>query len=255
MAELPQTPSFRLDGKRALVTGAGRGIGLAAAAALAEAGATVTLAARSENEIKDAAAEIRARGGAADAVALDVTDLHDVRQMVAEREPFDVLVNNAGTNRPGPFIDVKVENYDYIMELNVRAAFFTAQAVARQLIAAKRPGSIINLSSQLGHVGWAGRTIYCASKHAIEGFTKALALELAPNGIRVNSIAPTFIETPLTRPFLADQAFKQSVLDKIKLGRLGQVEDVMGAIVFLASDASSLMTGTSLLVDGGWTAE
>ena len=255
MTSLPQTPSFRLDGKRALVTGAGRGIGLAAAAALAEAGAAVTLAARSENEIKEAAAEIGARGGKADAVALDVTDLHDMRQMVAAREPFDILVNNAGTNRPGPFIDVKVEDYDYIMELNVRAAFFTAQAVARQLIAAKRPGSIINLSSQLGHVGWAGRTIYCASKHAIEGFTKALAVELAANGIRVNSIAPTFIETPMTQPFLADEAFKQSVLDKIKLGRLGQVEDVMGAIVFLASDASSLMTGTSLLVDGGWTAE
>ena len=255
MTSLPQTPSFRVDGKRALVTGAGRGIGLAAAAALAEAGAAVTLAARSENEIKDAAAQIRARGGTAEAVALDVTDLHDMRQMVAAREPFDILVNNAGTNRPGPFIDVKVEDYDYIMELNVRAAFFAAQAVVRQLIEAKRPGSIINLSSQLGHVGLAKRTIYCATKHAIEGFTKALAVELAPNGIRVNSIAPTFIETPMTRPFLADKAFKKTVLDRIKLGRLGQVEDVMGAIVFLASDASSLMTGTSLLVDGGWTAE
>ena len=255
MAELPQTPSFRLDGKRALVTGAGRGIGLAAAAALADAGAAVTLTARTETEIKDAAAEIRARGGTADAVALDVTDLHDMRQMVAAREPFDILVNNAGSNRPGPFVDVKVEDFDYVMELNVRAAFFVAQAVARQLIATKRPGSIINVSSQLGHVGWARRTIYCASKHAVEGFTKALALELAANAIRVNSIAPTFIETPMTRPFLADQAFKKSVLDKIKLGRLGQVEDVMGAIVFLASDASSLMTGTSLLVDGGWTAE
>ena len=255
MTSLPQTPSFRVDGKRALVTGAGRGIGLAAAAALAEAGAAVTLAARSENEIKDTAAQIRARGGTAEAVALDVTDLHDMRQMVAAREPFDILVNNAGTNRPGPFIDVKVEDYDYIMELNVRAAFFAAQAVVRQLIEAKRPGSIINLSSQLGHVGLAKRTIYCATKHAIEGFTKALAVELAPNGIRVNSIAPTFIETPMTRPFLADEAFKKTVLDRIKLGRLGQVEDVMGAIVFLASDASSLMTGTSLLVDGGWTAE
>jgi NAD(P)-dependent dehydrogenase (short-subunit alcohol dehydrogenase family) len=255
LTNLPITPSFRLDGKRALVTGAGRGIGLAAAAALADAGAAVTLAARTETEIKDAAAEIRGRGGVADAVVLDVTDLHDMRQMVAARDPFDILVNNAGSNRPGPFVDAKVEDYDYVMELNVRAAFFVAQAVARQLIAAKRPGSIINVSSQLGHVGWPRRTIYCASKHAVEGFTKALALELAANGIRVNSIAPTFIETPMTRPFLADQAFKQSVLDKIKLGRLGQVEDVMGAIVFLASDASSLMTGTSLLVDGGWTAE
>ena len=252
--DLPATPSFRLDGKRALVTGAGRGIGLAAAAALAEAGAQVTLAARSRDEIEAATKAIRARGQQAQALALDVTDLAAVRSALSG-EPFDVLFNNAGTNRPGPFVDVTPENYDLLFNLNVRAAFFVAQTVARRLLAAKRPGSIINVSSQLGHVGWAGRTIYVATKHAIEGFTKALAVELAPNGIRVNSIAPTFIETPMTRPSLQDAAFRKSVLDKIKLGRVGQVEDLMGAIVFLASDASSLMTGTSLVVDGGWTAE
>lgn len=255
MTKLPSTPSFRLDGKRALITGAGRGIGLAAAAALAEAGAHVTLAARSANEIEEAAAQIRARGQKADACVLDVTDLHDMRTMIAASEPFEVLVNNAGSNRPAPFVEVKAEDFDFIMDLNVRSAFFVAQAVAKRLIEAGRPGSIIHMSSQMGHIGAPRRTVYCASKHAIEGLTKAMAIELGPHKIRVNSLAPTFIETPMTRPFLKDETFTQSVIDKIKLGRLGQVEDLMGAVVFLASDASALMTGASLLVDGGWTAE
>ena len=252
---LPTTPSFRLDGKRALVTGAGRGIGLAAAAALAEAGAHVTLAARSRDEIEAGAGAIRAGGGAADALGLDVTDLDAVGRAVEEAEPFDVFVNNAGTNRPRPFVEVSVEDFDVIMGLNVRSAFFAAQAVARRMIAAGRRGSIINISSQMGHVGGARRTVYCASKWAIEGLTKAMAVELGSHGIRVNTLCPTFIETPMTRPFLADPGFKESVLCKIKLGRLGQVEDLMGAIVFLASDASALMTGSALLVDGGWTAD
>jgi NAD(P)-dependent dehydrogenase (short-subunit alcohol dehydrogenase family) len=252
---LPATPSFRLDGKRALVTGAGRGIGLAAAAALAEAGAEVVLAARSKDEIEAAAADIRKRGQKAEAVRLDVTELHDVRMLVNAQAPFDVLVNNAGTNRPAFFVDVKAEDFDHVMDLNVRSAFFVAQAVARRLVEAKRPGSIVNISSQMGHVGGARRTVYCASKHAIEGLTKAMAIELGPHRIRVNSLAPTFIETPMTRPFFQDETFRKSVLDKIKLGRLGRVEDVTGAIVFLASDASALMTGASLVIDGGWTAE
>lgn len=255
MNTLPSTPSFRLDGKRALVTGAGRGIGLAAAAALAEAGADITLTARTKDEIDAAAEAIRARGQKASAVALDATDLDAVRSFVGSSQPFDILFNNAGTNRPGPFVDVTPENYDLVFGLNVRAAFFVAQAVVRGLLAAGRGGSIINVSSQLGHVGWERRTIYAASKHAIEGLTKSMAVELAASGIRVNSIAPTFIETPLTRPFFADENFRKTVLQRIKLGRIGQVEDLMGAIVFLASDASALMTGTSLVVDGGWTAE
>jgi NAD(P)-dependent dehydrogenase (short-subunit alcohol dehydrogenase family) len=252
---LPRTPSFRLDGKRALVTGAGRGIGLAAAAALADAGADVLLVARSKDEIEAAAAAMRESGGEASAAALDVTDIGAVRRLVSEGEPFDILVNNAGSNRPAPFIEVKIEDFDFIIGLNVRSSFFVAQAVARRLTDANKPGSIINISSQMGHVGGPRRTVYCASKAAIEGLTKAMAVELGPQKIRVNALAPTFIETPMTRPFLADDAFKQSVLDKIKLGRLGQVEDLMGAIVYLASDASALVTGTSLLVDGGWTAE
>jgi NAD(P)-dependent dehydrogenase (short-subunit alcohol dehydrogenase family) len=252
---LPRTPSFRLDGRRALITGAGRGIGLAAAAALAEAGAAVTLAARSSAEIESAAAAIRAEGGLAEALAIDVTDIEAMRAVLAARPPFHILVNNAGTNRPAPVTEVTPEDFDAVLGLNLRATFFVAQAVARGLIAAGAQGSIINISSQMGHVGGPRRSVYCASKAAMEGMTKAMALDLAPHGIRVNTLCPTFIETPMTRPFFADESFRTSVLSRIKLGRLGQVEDLMGAILFLAGDASALMTGAPLIVDGGWTAE
>ena len=255
MVSLPRSPGFRLDGQRALVTGAGRGIGLAAAAALADAGATVTLVARSEGEIEAAAAAIRAEGGRADALRLDVGDPVAVATALAGREPYGILVNNAGTNRPAAFTDVTVEDFDAIASLNLRAAFFVAQAVAKGLIAAGQPGSIINVSSQMGHVGGAKRTVYCATKHGLEGLTKAMAIDLAPHQIRVNSLCPTFIATPMTRPFFADPGFREGVLSKIKLGRLGQVEDLMGAIVFLASASAALMTGSSLVVDGGWTAD
>ena len=255
MVALTPTPSFRLDGRRALVTGGGRGIGLAAASALAEAGAHVTLAARTAQEIEDAAAAIRARGQQAEALTLDVTDIDATRKALGACAPFQILVNNAGMNRPAMLPDVKVEDFDAIFSLNVRAAFFMAQTVALRLIEAKLPGSVINISSQMGHVGAARRTVYCASKHAMEGFTKAMAIELAPHKIRVNSLGPTFLETPMTKPFFENKAFRDEVLSKIKLGRLGQLEDVTGAIVFLASDASSLMTGSALVLDGGWTAE
>jgi NAD(P)-dependent dehydrogenase (short-subunit alcohol dehydrogenase family) len=237
------------------VTGGGRGIGLAAASALAGAGAAVTLAARTKSEIEEAAAAIRARGDKVQPLVLDVTDLAAVQAAIAAAEPFDVLVNNAGTNRPAPFVEVKPEDFDAVFALNVRAAFFVAQAVARRLLAAKRPGSIINISSQMGHVGAARRTVYCASKHAMEGFTKAMAVELAPHNIRVNSLGPTFLETPMTRPFFENKAFRDEVLGKIKLGRLGQLSEITGAILFLASDASSLMTGAAMILDGGWTAD
>jgi NAD(P)-dependent dehydrogenase (short-subunit alcohol dehydrogenase family) len=252
---LPQTPSFRLDGRRAVVTGAGRGIGLGAAAALADAGAEVTLLARTSDEIEAGAAAIKQRGGKAAAVPLDVTELGAVRDFFSGNPAFHILVNNAGTNRPKAVIDVTQEDYDAVMGLNVKSAFFVAQAAAEQMITAGLAGSLIHIGSQMGHVGGINRSLYCASKWAIEGMNKAIALDLAQYGIRSNTIAPTFIETPMTRPFLEDKAFLDSVLSKIKLGRIGQVEDVIGAIVFLASDASALMTGTSLVVDGGWTAD
>jgi NAD(P)-dependent dehydrogenase (short-subunit alcohol dehydrogenase family) len=252
---LPRTPSFRLDGKRALVTGAGRGLGVAMAAALAQAGAHVTLVSRTGAQIDAVADAIRAEGGSADTLVLDVTDIAAMRAALAGRPADDILVNNAGTNRPKPLTDVTVEDYDAVVDLNVKAAYFVAQAVAARMIAANTRGSIIHMSSQMGHVGGPRRTLYCASKWAVEGMSKAMALDLAPHGIRVNTIAPTFIETPMTRPFFEDKVFAADVLRRIKLGRLGQVEDIMGATVYLASDAASLVTGTSMVIDGGWTAD
>jgi NAD(P)-dependent dehydrogenase (short-subunit alcohol dehydrogenase family) len=252
---LPKTPSFRLDGRRAVVTGAGRGIGLALAAALAEAGADVTLVARSESEVVAGAEAIRSGGGIASSAVLDVTDLKDVVKFFDKRPAFNVLVNNAGTNRPKPMQDVSEADYDAVLDLNVKSAFFVAQACVRKMLTANAHGSLIHIGSQMGHVGGPNRSLYCASKWALEGMSKAFALDLAAHGIRSNTIAPTFIETPLTKPYFEDAAFKSSVLAKIKLSRIGQVEDLMGAALFLASDASALMTGTSMIVDGGWTAD
>lgn len=252
---LPQTPSFALDGRRALVTGAGRGIGLAAAAALAQAGAEVTLAARTAAEIEAGAQAIREAGGRAEAAVLDVSDMRAVEAFFAARPAFHVLVNNAGTNRPKPLWDVSEDDYDAVLDLNVKSAFFVAQHCVKAMLRDGVQGSLIHMGSQMGHVGGPRRSLYCASKWAIEGMNKAFALDLAPHGIRSNTIAPTFIETPMTRPFFEDKAFLDSVLAKIKLGRLGQVEDLMGPVLFLASDASALITGTSLIVDGGWTAD
>ena len=252
---LPKTPSFRLDSKRALVTGASSGIGLGAVAALAEVGAEVWCIARRIEGVETVRDAIRAAGGRAEAHALDITELATTAAFVANSGPFDVLVNSAGMARHAPALDTRVEDYDAAMNLNLRAAYFLTREVARGLIAAGRPGSLINLSSQMGHIGGPDRAVYAANKHALEGMTKAMAIEWAPHGVRVNTLCPTFIRTPLAEQTLANPERRAWILSKIKLGRVGEVEDIMGPIVFLASDASALMTGTHLIVDGGWTAD
>lgn len=252
---LPLTPSFRLDGRRALVTGASSGIGLGAAAALAAAGAEVVLVARRAAELEATQDAIRAAGGKATALALDITDLAATARAVADHGPFDVLVNSAGLARHAPALDTTPEDYDAAMSLNLRAAYFLTREVARGLIDAGKPGSLINISSQMGHVGGPDRAVYCANKHALEGMTKAMALEWAAQGIRVNTICPTFIRTPLGEQTLAIPERHAWILSKIKLGRVGEIEDIMGPVVFLASDAAAMITGTHLIVDGGWTAE
>ena len=213
------------------------------------------LAARTRDDLESAAAEIRADGGRAHTVVVDVTAADPLRKAIAALPSLDVFVNNAGGNIPEPFVDVSDEHLDRLLSLNVRAAFIAAQAAAKKMLASARGGAIINMSSQMGHVGAVNRTVYCMTKHALEGLTKAMALELAPHGIRVVSIAPTFIETPMTKPMFAKPEFGKWVRDRIPAGRVGQPEDVAAAVVFAASPAASLVTGTSLVIDGGWTAQ
>lgn len=253
--QLPRTPSFRLDGKRALVTGGTRGIGLGAAVALAEAGAAVTVLARTASDIAELAASAAQAGLRIDGHAVDVTDRERVRSLLGADAVFDILVNSAGLARHAAVGEITEPDYEAVMAVNVKAALFLSQEIAARLIAAGRSGSIIGVSSQMGHVSGPKRAVYSASKFALEGLTRGLAIELGPHNIRVNTICPTFIATELSAKSLADASFRSWVLSKIKLGRLGRIEDIMGPVVFLASDAAALVTGASLMVDGGWTAE
>jgi NAD(P)-dependent dehydrogenase (short-subunit alcohol dehydrogenase family) len=246
-----------LDGAHALVTGAGRGIGRGCALALAEAGATVTLVARSPAELEEVAGEIDSRGGRAWVVRADVTDAEDVERAVtaaAGHGDLSICVNSAGTNRTGPTHEYDVGDFDLVVAANLRSTFLVCRDVGRLLLARGAPGRIVNISSQMGAVGYPGRAAYCASKHAVNGLTKALAVEWAPHGITVNAVAPTFIRTPLTEPMFENEAFKADVLRRLPVGRVGEVEEVTGAVVFLASPAAGLITGHVLYVDGGWTA-
>lgn len=257
--QLPKTPSMRLDGKRAFIAGASRGIGLGCAVALAEQGAHVVCAARGMDELVQSVEAMNAEGFSAGgpcakAVQLDVADTDAVKQVMADQGPFDVMVNSAGIARHATAIDTRMKDYQAVMDVNVRGAFVLSAEAARGMIEAGIQGSIIHISSQMGHVGGPERSVYCASKHALEGMVKAMAIEWGPHKVRINTICPTFIRTPLAAVTLDDPERRAWVESKIKLGRVGEVEDVMGAVAYLAGDASSLVTGTSLLIDGGWTA-
>ncbi len=252
---LPRTPSFDLTGKRALVAGASSGIGLGCAAALAEYGAEVTLAARRVDLLTDIVDELTSEGRKARLLQLDVTDIDATAAAVAQQGPFDILVNSAGLARHSKASETALDDFDAVSDLNIRGAYFLTQAVAKGLLAAGRPGSLINISSQMAHVGGPERAVYCATKHAVEGFTKAFAIEWGKANIRVNTICHTFILTDLTKATFEQPQKRAWIEDKIKLGRVGEVEDIMGAVVYLASDASALVTGTALMIDGGWTAE
>jgi len=255
MIDLPKTPSLRLDGLRALVTGASSGIGLGCAVALAEAGADVVLASRNIKALSEAAEAIIMKGFSAETLQLDISDLVSIDAVLKDQKPFDVLVNSAGLGRHTPSLETSAEDFDAVMDVNLKGAYFLTQSIAKALIKAKKPGSLINISSQMGHVGGVDRAVYAASKHAVEGFTKAMAIEWGRHQIRINTICPTFIRTPLTQSTFDNPERKKWIEDKIKLGRVGEVEDVMGAVVFLASDASSMITGSALMIDGGWTAD
>ena len=252
--QLPKMPSFSLKGRSALIVGASSGIGTACAVALAEHGAKVTLAARRKDKLEILAHQMEKKEFEVKIIELDINDITKTSDTISKLETFDILVNSAGIAKHSASVDTAFQDFDVVMNTNLRGAYFLTQAVAKNLILEKKKGSLINISSQMGLVGGQERAVYCASKHAVEGFTKAMAIEFGNHNIRVNTICPTFILTDMTKKTFEVPEKRKWIEEKIKIGRIGKVEDIMGAVVYLASDASSLVTGSSLLVDGGWTA-
>jgi len=252
--KLPHTPSFRLNGRRALVIGGSSGIGLGASVALADAGAHVIVAARDLDRCTEAVGAIQLKGYSAEALAMDATDLMAMPTVFDSIGKLDILVYSAGLARHSSALETRIDDFDAVATVNWRSAHFSAREAARRMIERKSGGSIILVSSQMGHVGGIDRSVYAASKHALEGMSKSMAIEWGPHRVRVNTLAPTFIRTPLTEQTFSNPERVAWINAKIKLGRIGEIEDIMGGIVFLASDASALVTGTSLIIDGGWTA-
>jgi NAD(P)-dependent dehydrogenase (short-subunit alcohol dehydrogenase family) len=255
MTTLPTTPSFSLQGRRALVAGGSSGIGLGCAVALAEAGAHVIIMARRRDQLDEVAAAMTTEGQSVEVMIGDIADIDSMAAASESLRPLDIFVNSAGLARHTAAIDTDAADFDAVMNVNLRGAYFAAQAVAKSMVTDGRKGSIITISSQMAVVGGIDRAVYCASKHAVEGFTKSMAIEMGPHGIRVNTVCPTFIRTPLTEQTFSQPARVKWIEEKIKLGRVGEVEDIMGAVTFLASDAAALITGTALMIDGGWTAD
>ena len=251
---LPKTPSSRLDGKCAIVTGGSRGIGLGCAVALAEQGAHVVIVARSKNQVLDTVNEMKSEGFSVSGVPMDISKIDNVKGLMNDFSEIDILVNSAGIARHTPTVETTEVDYDDVMAVNVKSAYFLAQFAAKKMIEKGVGGSIIQISSQMAHVGGIDRAVYCGTKHAIEGINKSMAMEFGPHKIRVNSICPTFIRTPFTEATFKDPEKVKWIESKIKMGRVGEVEDIMGAVKFLASDASAMVTGSSILIDGGWTA-
>ena len=243
------TAASDFSGQVALVTGAGKGLGRASALALAGAGAQVIAVARTEDDLKELQSYYPER---VEYWKEDVLE-DGLYQRIEALDKLDIFVACAGSNKPLPITELSLSDISWLLDLNVRAIFRGAQSAARAMLKNKF-GSIVFMSSQMGHIGAPNRTLYCTTKHAVEGLTKALAVELAPKGIRVNSVAPTFIDTPMTRPMFENKEFKQAVLNNIAMGHLGTLEDVASAVVFLASSKAAMITGDSLKVDGGWTA-
>ena len=251
---LPKIPSFSLLGKRAIVTGASSGIGCGCAVAVAEAGAKVFLAARNIDKLIFLKDQMEARKYSVDIIQLDISNIEDTKRKIKKFGPFDVLVNSAGVAKHSLAANTTTGDYDQVLNTNLKGAYFLTKEVANGLIKTGKDGSLINISSQMGHVGGIERAVYSASKHGVEGFTKAMAMEFGKFNIRVNTICPTFVRTPLTEKTFNDPEKIEWVKSKIKLGRVGTVEDVMGAVIYLASSASSMVTGSALMIDGGWTA-
>ena len=250
---------YTLKNKFALVTGAGKGLGKACALALAEAGTNLILISRTKKDLDDVSKKAKKYKVKCKSYVCDITNYEELKEVVNKQNKIDVLINNAGTNIPEHFLKVKTENMEHLVKINSIAAFNVAQLVSLKMLKTKNRkkigGSIVNMSSQMGHVSGPKRSVYSMTKFGLEGLTKGMALELAPFNIRVNTICPTFVVTPMTKKFLKDKKFKKNMLSNIALGRFAEMTEIASAVVFMASDASSMITGTSLLVDGGWTAK